>query len=85
MCNNNTLVTPSIVKVVPKGVQSKFRSYKVVPKGAQSNFRSYKVIPKGAQCKFRSSKVIPKGMQSQYATEIEGEEASKSFLRGCRA
>jgi hypothetical protein len=58
---------------------------KVVPKGAQSKFRSLKVVPKGAQSKFRSSKVVPKGMQSQNATEIEGEEAQKSFLRECRA
>jgi hypothetical protein len=43
-----------------------------------------KVVPKGAQSKSRSSKVIPKGMQSQNTTEIEGEEAPKSFLRGCR-
>jgi hypothetical protein len=27
----------------------------------------------------------PKGMQSLNAIEIEGEEAQKSFLRGCRA
>jgi hypothetical protein len=72
-------------KVIPKGAQSKFRSYKVIPKGAQSKFQSYKVVPKGAQSKFRSSKVIPKGMQSLNTTEIEGEEAQKSFLRGCRA
>jgi hypothetical protein len=72
-------------KVVIKGEQSEFQSYKVVPKGAQSKFRSYKVVPKGAQSKFRSSKVIPKGMQSLNTTKIEGEEAQKSFLRGCRA
>jgi hypothetical protein len=58
---------------------------KVVPKGAQSKFRSYKVVPKGAQSKLRSSKVVPKGMQCRYATEIKGEEAQKSFLRECRA
>jgi hypothetical protein len=44
-----------------------------------------KVVPRGAQSKYQSSKVVPKGMQSQYATEIEGEEAQKSFLRECRA
>jgi hypothetical protein len=44
-----------------------------------------KVVPKGAQSKSRSSKVVPKGMQSLNATEIEGEEVPKSFLRGCRA
>jgi hypothetical protein len=32
-----------------------------------------------------SSKDVPKGMQSLNTTEIEGEEAQKSFLRGCRA
>jgi hypothetical protein len=31
------------------------------------------------------TKVVPKGMQNLNATEIEGEEAQKSFLRGCRA
>jgi hypothetical protein len=30
-------------------------------------------------------KIVPKGMQSLNATEIEGEEAQKSFLRGYRA
>jgi hypothetical protein len=44
-----------------------------------------KVVPKGAQSKFRSSKVVPKGIQSQNTTEIEGEEAQKTFLRECRA
>jgi hypothetical protein len=44
-----------------------------------------KGIPKGAQSKFKSSKVVPKGMQSQNATEIEGEEGQKTFLRACRA
>jgi hypothetical protein len=48
-CNNNTLVTPSVVEVVSKGAQSKFRSYKVVPKRAQSKFRSSKVVPKEMQ------------------------------------
>ena len=28
---------------------------------------------------------VPKGMQNLNATEIEGKEAQKSFLRGCRA
>jgi hypothetical protein len=58
---------------------------KVIPKGAQSKFRSSKVVPKGVQSKFRSSKVVPKGMQSQNTTEIEGEEAQKTFLRECIA
>jgi hypothetical protein len=44
-----------------------------------------KVVPKGAQSKFQSSKVVPKGTQSQNTTQIEGEEAPKSFLRECRA
>jgi hypothetical protein len=48
------------------------------------SFGATKVVPKGAQSKFRSSKVVPKGMQSQNTTEIEGEEAQKSFLRECR-
>jgi hypothetical protein len=58
---------------------------KVVPNGAQSKFRSSKVVPNGAPSKFRSSKVVPKGMQSQYAIEIQGEEAQKTFLMECRA
>jgi hypothetical protein len=49
------------------------------------SFEAAKVIPKGAQHKFQSSKVVPKGMQSLNAIEIEGEEAPKLFLRGCRA
>jgi hypothetical protein len=49
------------------------------------SFEATKVVPKGVQSKFQSSKVIPKGMQSQNTTEIEGEEAQKTFLRGCRA
>jgi hypothetical protein len=49
------------------------------------SFKATKVVPKGVQSKFRSSKVVPKGMQNQNTTEIEGEEAPKSFLRGCRA
>jgi hypothetical protein len=65
-------------------------SSKDVPKGMLScnhpkDDEAAKVIPKGAQRKFRSSKVVPKGMQSLNATEIEGEEPPKSFLRGCRA
>jgi hypothetical protein len=63
---------------------------KVVPKGMQSYNHSEgdettKVVPKGAQSKSRSSKVVPKGIQSQNTTEIEGEEAQKTFLRECRA
>jgi hypothetical protein len=66
------------------------KSSKDVPKGMQScnhskDDEATKVVPKGAQSKFRSSKVVPKGMQSLNATEIEGEEAPKSFLRGYRA
>jgi hypothetical protein len=48
------------------------------------SFEATKVVPKGAQSKFRSSKVVPKGMQSLNATEIEGEETQKSFLRECK-
>jgi hypothetical protein len=47
--------------------------------------KATKDVPKGAQSKFRSSKVITKGMQIQNTTEIEGEEAQKTFIRGCRA
>jgi hypothetical protein len=66
------------------------KSSKDVPKGMQNcnhskNDEAIEVVPKGAQSKFRSSKVVPKGMQSLNPTEIEGEEAPKSFLRGCRA
>jgi hypothetical protein len=61
--------------------QSKFRSYKSFLRERRVSSEGIKVVPKGAQSKFRSSKVIPKGMQSQYTTEIEGEEAQKSFLR----
>jgi hypothetical protein len=49
------------------------------------SFEATKVVSKGAQSKFRSSKVVPKGMQSQNTTEIEGEEAPKSSLKGCIA
>jgi hypothetical protein len=35
--------------------------------------------------KVKKLKIVPKGMQSLNATEIKGEEAQKSFLRGCRA
>jgi hypothetical protein len=34
--------------------------------------------------KVKKLQVVPKGMQSLNATEIEGEETQKSFLRGCR-
>jgi hypothetical protein len=47
--------------------------------------RSSKVVPKGMQSMMKLQKVVPKGMQSLNATKIEGEEAQKSFLRGCRA
>jgi hypothetical protein len=64
---------------------------KVIPKGAQSKFSAQKSFQKEFRAKYhrnirwRSSKVIPKGMQNLNATEIEGEEAQKTFLRGCRA
>jgi hypothetical protein len=35
--------------------------------------------------KVKKFKVVPKGMQNLNNTKIEGEEAQKSFLRGCRA
>ena len=66
--------------------RSKFRRYKkLFLRERRVSFEAIKVVPKGAQSKFRGSKVIPKGMQSQNTTEIKGEEAPKSFLRGCRA
>jgi hypothetical protein len=66
--------------------QSKFQRYKKsFLREHRVSFEATKVIPKGAQSKFRGSKVVPKGMQSQNTTEIKGEEAPKSFLRGCRA
>ena len=69
------MLLPNILPKLPK---SFLREHRV-------SFEATKVVPKGAQSKFRSSKVVPKGMQSQNTTEIEGEEAPKSFLRGCRA
>jgi hypothetical protein len=77
------VVTTSSVGRIPLTKLPKLQ--KVVLKGEQSKFRNYKVIPKGAQSKLQSSKFVPKGMQSLNATEIEGEEAQKLFLRGCRA
>jgi hypothetical protein len=66
--------------------RSKFRRYKKsFPRERIVSFEATKVIPKGAHSKFRGSKVVPKRMQSQNTTEIKGEEAPKSFLRGCRA
>jgi hypothetical protein len=64
---------------------------KVVPKGAQRKFSAQKSFLRECRAKYhrnircRSSKIIPKGMQSLNATEIECEEAQKSFLRGCKA
>jgi hypothetical protein len=66
--------------------RSKFRRYKnSFLRERRVSFEPKKVVPKGAQSKFLGSKVVPKGMQSQNTTEIKGEEAPKSFLRGCRA
>jgi aldehyde:ferredoxin oxidoreductase len=59
------------------------RSSKVVPKGMQNLYRRNR--------RRRSSKVVPKGMQNLHRKingehqKISGEEAQKSFLRGCRA
>ena len=78
-------------KVVPKGMQSTMKLQKVVPKGAQRKFSAQKLFLRECRAKYhrnirwRSSKVVPKGMQSLNATEIEGEEAQKTFLRGYRA
>jgi hypothetical protein len=94
-CNNIVLIsssgmfplnkTPKLQKSFLREQRVSSEATKVIPKGTQSKFRSSKVVPKGAQSKFRSSKVVPKGMQSQNTTKIEGEEAPKSSLRGCRA
>jgi hypothetical protein len=66
--------------------RSKFQRYKKsFLRERRVSFKPKKVVIKGAQSKFRGSRVVPKGMQSQNTTEIEGEEAPKSFLRGCRA
>jgi hypothetical protein len=73
-----TKVVPKRAEYVPKLQKSFLRERRV-------SFEATKVVPKGAQSKFRSSKVVPKGMQSQNTTEIEGDEAPKSSLRGCRA
>jgi hypothetical protein len=66
--------------------RTKFQSYKKsFLRERRVSSEATKAVPKGAQSKFQSSKVVPKRMQSQNTTEIEGEEAPKSFLRGCRA
>jgi hypothetical protein len=58
------------------------RSSKVVPKGMQNLYRRNR--------RRRSSKDVPKGMQNLHQKingehrKINGEEAQKSFLRGCR-
>jgi hypothetical protein len=62
---------------------------KVVPKRAQSKFSAQKSFQRECRAKYHwnirwSSKDVPKVMQNLNATEIEGEEAQKSFLRGCR-
>jgi hypothetical protein len=57
-------------------------SSKVVPKGMQNLYRRNR--------RRRSSKDVPKGMQNLHRKingehgKINGEEAQKSFLRGCR-
>jgi hypothetical protein len=40
-----------------------------------------KVVPKGAQSKFSAQKSFLRGSRAKNSTEIEGEEATKSFLR----
>jgi hypothetical protein len=78
-------------EVIPKGMQSMTKLQKVIPKGPQRKFRSSKVVPKGMQSMTKLQKVVPllkscsKGNAEPNTTEIEGEEAPKSFLRGCRA
>jgi hypothetical protein len=88
-------ITPRMTKLqkgVPKGAQSKFWSYKksflrerIESPEAQKWFLRECKAKYHRNRKWRSSKVVPKRMQSLNATEIEGEEAPKSFLRGCRA
>jgi hypothetical protein len=82
-------------KVVPKGAQRKFSAQKSFQRECRAKYRrniwrrSSKVVPKGMQNLYhrnrrrRSSKVVPKGMQNLHQ-KINGEEAQKSFLRGCR-
>jgi hypothetical protein len=82
-------------KVVPKGARCKFSAQKSFQRECRAKYRrntrrrSSKVVPKGTQNLYchnrrrRSSKVIPKGMQNLHR-KINGEEAQKSFLRGCR-
>jgi hypothetical protein len=77
-------------KVVPKGMQSMTKLQKFVPKGAQRKFSAQKSFLRECRAKYRrnirqrSSKDVPKGCRT-YTTKIEGEEAQKTFLRGCRA
>jgi hypothetical protein len=73
----------SLSKILPPNKLPKLQ--KLFLRERRVNIEATKAIPKGAQSKFRSSKVVPKGMQSQNTTKIEGKEAPKSFLRGCRA
>jgi hypothetical protein len=44
-----------------------------------------KLVPKGAKSKFSAQKSFLRGCRAKNSTEIEGEEATKSFLRGYRA
>jgi hypothetical protein len=87
---------PKLQKVAPKGAQRKFSAQKSFQRECRAKYRrnirrrSSKVVPQGMQNLYhrnrrrRSSKDVPKGMQNLYH-RIEGEEAQKSFLRGCRA
>ena len=87
---------PKLQKFVPKGAQRKFSAQKSFQRECKAKYRrnmrrrSSKVVPKGMQNLYRrnrrrrSSKVIPKGMQNLHR-KVNGEEAQKSFLRGCRA
>jgi hypothetical protein len=72
------------------GAKSMTKLQKVVPKGAQRKFSAQKSFQRECRAKYRrnirrrSSKIVLRGCRT-YTTEIEGEEAQKSFLRGCRA
>jgi hypothetical protein len=88
--------TTKLQKDVLKGEQCKFFAQKLFQMECRAKYRrnirrrSSKVVPKGMQNLYRrnrrrrSSKDVPWGCRT-YTTEIEGEEAQKTFLRGYRA
>jgi hypothetical protein len=44
-------VSSEATKFIPKGVQSKFQSYKVVPKGSRVSFEAQKSFPRECRAK----------------------------------